>query len=286
MTKSEFSKTVLTVKVVIVKDQDEVLLLKRSKKSKNPGKWDLPGGHLDKGETLEEAIKREVTEETGLKIKVADIIGTTEFSKDSKHFKNEKRGLRYLAYFKEGEVKLNKKEHQEFEWLKIDEALNKLSRKDGFENEKREAILKAKENLELKNSLGGWQRAMADLENYKKRTAKENEDFKRYCLEEYVLGVLPVLDNFEFALQHVPEQEAENNWIVGILHIKKQLESFLTDNGVDEIESKEGDKFDENIHEVIEKTEETTEKNPKIKQVVKKGYKIGDKIIRPVMIKM
>lgn len=277
---NNFSKTILTVKAVIVREEREVLLLKRTKDVKNPNKWDLPGGHLEKGETLEESIKREILEETGLEVEVGEILKTTEFSKDSKHFKDEKRGLRYLAYYEEGEVEISE-EHQDFGWFEFDEALEKLSEKDGFENEKREAILKAKEVLELKDSLNGWRRAVADLENYKRRAVKENQDFKKYCLEDYFFGLLPVLDNFDLALKHVPEDRKNDNWIVGILHIKKQLEDFLENNGVTVLETKKGDEFDENIHEVIE----GENKKGKIKEVVKAGYKMGDRIIRPVLVK-
>jgi len=84
---SKFAKTILTVKAVIVNSQNEILLLKRSNKILNPGKWDLPGGTLEKAETLEEALTREIQEETGLKIEVADILGTAEFAKETNNLK-------------------------------------------------------------------------------------------------------------------------------------------------------------------------------------------------------
>jgi len=278
----KFAKSILTIKAVVLDEKGKVLLLKRSKKSLNAGKWDLPGGHLDKGESIEEALKREVSEETGLDVEMGEILGFTEFEKPAKQFKQEKRGLRFLAYLKSGEVKLNKDEHQDFGWFSFDEALEKLSEKDGFEAEKRKVIEKARELLQAKNAVLGWKRALADLENYKKRSEKENADFKKYSLECYIDDLLPVLDNFELALKHVPEEEEKNNWIVGILHIKNQLEEVLTNNGVSEIETKPGDDFDESVHEILE----GKAKEGKVAEVVKKGYKMGDKIIRPVTIKV
>ena len=286
MTKTEFAKTILTIKAVVIRNHDEVLLLKRSDKSKNPGKWDLPGGHLDKGETIQEALVREILEETKLEVETGEILGTTEFSKKERQFKDEKRGLRYLAYYKSGEVKLDKKEHQDFVWLKIGEALEKFSEKDGFENEKREAVLKAKKILEMKNAENAWRRAVADLENYKKRVAQNNEDFKKYCLEGYILGLLPVLDNFDLALQHVPKGKENDGWLIGIMHIRKQLEDFLIENGVSVMEVKLGDRFDENIHEAIETSAETAKETSKVSAVLKRGYKMGEKIIRPAMVKL
>jgi molecular chaperone GrpE (heat shock protein) len=69
--------------------------------------------------------------------------------------------------------------------------------------------------------------------------------------------------------------------MVGILHIKNQLEKVLNDNGVEKIEVSKGDDFDESIHEVIE----GENKKGKVKEVVKAGYKMGDRIIRPVLVK-
>jgi len=278
---SNFAKTILTVKAVVVGADNKILLLKRSKQGFNPGKWDLPGGTLEKGELIKEALKREVLEETGLEIEVGDILGTAEFAKETKQFKDEKRGLRFLAYCEESEVEISD-EHQKFGWFSFSEALQKFSEKDGFEQEKRIAVLKAQEILEAKDSIQGWKRALADLENYKKRAVRENEEFRRYCLEDYIFDLLPVLDNFDLAIKHVPEKEAGNNWIVGILHIKKQLENVLMENGVGVIEAKNGDDFDEKIHEVIE----GEFKKGKILEIVKVGYKMGDKIIRPAMVKI
>lgn len=278
---SNFAKTILTIKAVVVDDKNKVLLLKRSKKSFNPGKWDLPGGTLEKGETLKEALSREIKEETNLEVEMGEILGIAEFSKDNENFKDEKRGLRFLAYLRGGEIKISP-EHQKFGWFTWDEALAKLSEKDGFEQEKRIAIQKAREVLEAKNALLGWKRALADLENYKKRIVKENENFKKYCLEDYVCGLLPVLDNFALAVKHVPENEAGSNWMIGILHIKKQLEKFLEDMGVSVIEVQKGDDFKEDIHEVIE----GEFKKGKIEEMVKAGYKIGDRIIRPALVRV
>jgi len=277
----DFAKNILTVKAILLNDENKILLLKRSKKSSNPGKWDLPGGILEKNETLAEALSREIREETGLEIEIGEILGTAEFSKESEQFQDEKRGLRYLAYCDSNEVKISD-EHQSFKWVLMEEALEMLSAKEGFENEKREVVQKAKNLLEMKRSLDGWKRALADLENYKKRSVKENEDFKKYCLEDYISSLLPVLDNFELALKHVPEKELKNNWTIGIMHIKKQLENVLTENGVSVIEVKKGDVFNENIHEVIE----GEFKKGKVQEILKNGYKIGEKIIRPSFIEI
>ncbi len=286
----------ITLKAVVVNQKNEVLLLKRNKKSTfNRGKWDLPGGHIDEGETIEEGLKREILEETSLKAEVGFIIGTAEFSKGNKQFKNEKRGLRFLAYSQGDKVKLNKREHDEYAWLPIDEAIEKLSKKDGFEGEKRETLFAAKEYLEMKNAVDNWKRSVAEFENYKKRQAKNNEDFKKYSNEDMILEILPVLDNFDAAINHAPEEEKENGWMTGIIHIQKQLMDVLESKGVKEIAVKKGDKVDESIHEVVSgkvHPVKSGEAGPaarefnKVKKILKKGYKIADRVIRPASVEV
>ncbi len=271
----------ITIKAVVVKDKQEVLILKRAKDELfNRGKWDLPGGKLEKGETIPEALRREVKEETGLDVKVENIINFSELPKEHKHFKNEKRGLRFLVRYQGGEAKVNSKEHEKHLWLSIDEAIEKLNPKDEFENEKRETLIQAKAYLQMQEAEAGWKRAVADLDNFKKRTAKNNEEFKKYCIEDFVLDLLPVIDNFEMAVEHVPEEDRESGWMVGIMHIQKQLETVLSEKGVEKIPVKKGDGIDEKIHEVIS----GKSKKGRVKKVLKAGYRIGDRIIRPASV--
>ncbi len=277
--KEDYSRSMaITIKAVVLKD-DKVLLLKRSKKSLNAGKWDLPGGHIKKGETIEESIKREIKEETTLEVEIGQIIGTTEFPKDDKLFKDEKRGLRYICYYENGEVELNEREHSEFKWLVIEEAIEMLD-DDGFEGEKRDVLIAAKKYLEMKNAEERAARILADFENYKKRSAEQNAEFKKYCLEGFVLELLPVIDNFEMSVAHVPEGQGGDPWVAGILHIKNQFLKLLEEKGVREIPAKPGDKLNENIHEVV------SGKGKKIKKVLKKGFKIEEKVIRPVSVEL
>lgn len=134
--------------------------------------------------------------------------------------------------------------------------------------------------------LDGWKRCQADFENYKKRQADSQKDLIRYSTQSIVLQILPVIDNFHASTDHIPEDQKTNSWVVGIMHIQKQLEAVLTDNGVEEIDVKVGDNFDPFKHEAIEdmeckscKSKDYKFKN-KIKRIVTRGYKMGDKIIR------
>ena len=273
----------ITLKAVVVSNiSGKVLLLKRSKRElTNKNKWDLPGGHLEKNQTVKESLKREIEEETGLFVQQGPLLGIAEFKKDHVGFGQEKRGLRFIAYAESEDVKLSK-EHDKFEWLEIDDAIDRLSEKDGFEKEKKDVLVKAKERMELEKALDNWKRLLADFDNYKKRITQENEEFRKYSIEGMVHELLPVLDNFEMAIEHAPKEEEESAWMVGILHIKKQLEDVLFSKGVSEIETKVGDKLDESIHEVIG----GRDGKGKVSKIMKRGYRLSGKVIRPASVEI
>lgn len=275
----------MTVKAVIIRDEKDVLLLKRSKNSVVfPGKYDLPGGSIENGETMQEAMRREIKEETGIEVEVGPIIYAFDFLKDGKEKEEigHGKGIRFIAFHKSGEVKLNE-ENDTFEWADIDEAIKKLDEK-GYERDKRIALIEAKKYLENANSVDRLKRCQADFENYKKRQAENLKDFMKYSTQNMILEIIPVLDNFHVSTDHIPEDQKDNSWVVGIMHIQKQLEKVLTDNGVEEIAVKIGDKFDPKIHEAIQSHETQNIKhkteNYKIKKIVLKGYKLGEKVVR------
>jgi molecular chaperone GrpE len=137
----------------------------------------------------------------------------------------------------------------------------------------------------------GWKRCQADFENYKKRQAESQKDLFRYSIQAIVMQILPVIDNFQASTAHIPEDQKENPWVTGIMYIQKQLEQVLADNGVEECAVKVGDNFDPAEHEAVESKEcncdengEKKEFQNKVKQVVTRGYKMGDRIIRPARV--
>lgn len=269
----------LTLKAVVVKE-GKILLLKRSPEEViNKNKFDLPGGHLEVSETIKEGLKREISEETGLEVEIGAVIKLSEFPKDSPYF-DKIKSLRFIAYYKSGEVKVNQVEHSDYLWLPIGEAIEKFDKNDGFENEKRETLIKAKKYLEMKNAENLWKRALADLENYKKRIVKDKKDFRKYCLENFILDILPVIDNFEMAVEHIPEKDKNSGWVAGILHIRNQLGDVLKKEGVEKIEVKAGDKIDESIHDAIS----GDSKKGKVKKILKEGYRLGERVIRAASV--
>jgi len=290
----------LSVKAVVYDEStDKILVLRRSKKEKfHTGAYDLPGGHMDKGESVAECLQREIKDETNLKVQIGDILAIREYPKEHEMF-NKIKALRFIAYYQGGEVKLSE-EHSSFQWLTFAEVEKKLA-DDGYEQEKKETILLARKYLQNHNSVEKWQRSIADFENYKRQTAKQNKEFKKYATENVIVDILPVLDNFQASLEHIPEEEGDSGWVTGILYIQKQLLDVLQNHGVQPLEVKAGDKFDANFHEAIKaqgvsekegvdkrqkgRTNKTKHKDL-ITKVIKDGYKISDKIIRPALVEV
>ena len=124
-------------------------------------------------------------------------------------------------------------------------------------------------------------RLMADFQNYKKRVEKEKKDLYSYANEKLMNELLVVIDNFERALEHDPDDGFKE----GIEMIFKQLTDVLEKSGLAEIPAL-GEEFDPNVHNAV-MTEETEDyESGKVSGVMQKGYTLNGKVIRPSMVKV
>ena len=131
--------------------------------------------------------------------------------------------------------------------------------------------------------LAGWQRARADLLNYKKEETERMGQIIKYAAEELMMKIIPIVDNLERAEEGMTDDLKENSYFKGFLQIKGQIGDLLKEFGVEEIDAL-GKKFDPNFHEVVE---EIKEGDPgEIKEVVQKGYLMQNRVIRPVKVKI
>ncbi len=133
--------------------------------------------------------------------------------------------------------------------------------------------------------LAGWQRARADLLNYKKEEMERIGELLKYASEEFVLKILPILDNFYIAEKKIPENLKKNDNVKGLLQIKIQFQDFLRSLGVEEIKSI-GEKFDPNFHEVVEEVNKEGVEPGTIIEEIQKGYKINGRLLRPAKVKV
>lgn len=123
-------------------------------------------------------------------------------------------------------------------------------------------------------------RLFAEFENYKRRTARERIELFKTANQEVLLALLPVLDDFDRALSEIKKTD-DNILIQGVELIQEKLKSTLVSKGLEQVEVNSGDAFDADFAEAITQIPAPTpEMKGKIVDVIEKGYKLGDKIIR------
>ncbi len=129
-------------------------------------------------------------------------------------------------------------------------------------------------------------RVLADADNTRKRLSKEKDDLSRYCIESIITEFLTPLDNFENALGFIHQASEETrNWAQGFKMILTQFKDVLANHNVSSFES-EGKEFDPHLHEALEMEESEKHKDGTITQEFVKGYKCGDKVLRPAKVKV
>ena len=142
--------------------------------------------------------------------------------------------------------------------------------KELFEQEKEKA----------EKHLANWQRAEADLVNYKKRTDQEKSDLAAGNTAGIIFNLLPVIDDFERALDAIPQDQRNEGWVEGVKLIERKLMSYLESIGLCKIEAL-GQLFDPNMHEAVCHIEGD---EGKIVEEFRTGYKLKDRLLRPPMV--
>ena len=126
-------------------------------------------------------------------------------------------------------------------------------------------------------------RARADLDNYRKRVAREKEDAIRYANNSLLESLLPILDNFELGLEAAKNTPEATGIIQGLKMVRKQLEDFLRDHGV-EIVNAEGIPFDPNLHDAVGHEPNSNVTEGTVIRQLRKGFKLKDRLIRPASV--
>lgn len=140
-------------------------------------------------------------------------------------------------------------------------------------------------NKRAEEYLIGWQRERADFTNYKRDESKLREETRFYIKSKIIYEFMTVLDNFDLALKHTPEELKGNNWITGVSHIRQQLEIILKSEGAEEIKCI-GERFDPTLHEALEEVEDAGKESGVVLEELQKGYKIDGRVIRPAKVKI
>jgi molecular chaperone GrpE len=133
--------------------------------------------------------------------------------------------------------------------------------------------------------LDGWQRARAEFANYKKRVDRDQAQSYQVATGNVVRRFLEVLDDLERALKNRPEEGEGAVWSEGIELIYRKLLNMLESEGVKPMEI-ENDFFDPNLHEAVVSEENSEFESGQIIDVIRQGYVLGDRVLRPAMVRV
>ena len=148
-----------------------------------------------------------------------------------------------------------------------------------------DADAQAAENAELKDRL---LRAMAEMENVRRRTEREKQDTARYAISNFARDVLTIGDNLKRAIDHVPaeaaaEDPALKSFLEGVELTERELLNMLERHGVTRIEPA-GQRFDPNCHQAMYEVPDSDMPEGTVVEVMQAGYMIGDRCLRPALV--
>jgi len=161
-----------------------------------------------------------------------------------------------------------------------EEALDKEDKKD--REEELECLLEIKEK-EATENYDRLLRTQAEFENYKKRIKREKEDTIKFCNENLLRELLPVLDNLEAALKHGKDPKSSQSLMEGVVMVLDQFLKSLEKFGVTGFSSI-GEKFDPNRHEAMMKVEGDESEVNSVVSEFQKGYFLNDRLLRPAKV--
>gem|GEM_PF-183998 len=309
----------VTTNVLIFNSRGEIFLMRSPK-------WSnlllAPGGHVEYGETIEQAAEREIREEVGFEIadlellRYFDIINSPEFRWPHKHFLSFDLRARLVGDDDQKPV-LDEREASEYLWITPAEAI----KRSDLEATTRETIDKCilrkdptfakatageakhsffqhhfckdceKHKKEAEEYKHGWQRALADYKNLQTEVSKRRGEWAQMSETQILEEFIPIYDNFKMAFSHLPLPEREpaegrrewEQWAQGIEHIKKQFSDILKSHGVEEIKTV-GEKFDPKYHEAVGHEEVEGKPEGEIIKEISGGYKVGERVMRAARV--
>jgi molecular chaperone GrpE len=138
----------------------------------------------------------------------------------------------------------------------------------------------AAENLE------GWQRARAEFANYKRRVEAERTELAASAGAEALKRVLPAVDDFERAMQTLPDDLKDNPWVNGVVMVQRKLSAALEQSGITPIVTTPGEVFNPNVHEAITHEDSDQFTSEQIIGEVQRGYKVGERVLRPALVRV
>lgn len=146
-----------------------------------------------------------------------------------------------------------------------------------------------KENIDLVDKINeltnDLQRTRADFENYRKNVENRVMDAKNLGERKAINNILPIIDDIERAIAHLPEELVDNAWAQSVVKIYDKLEKNLAKNGIEKINSKAGEVFNPEVHEAIQ-FEDGDGETEIIAEELRTGYKLHGNVLRHSMVKV
>ena len=139
------------------------------------------------------------------------------------------------------------------------------------------------DNSELKNDL---QRTRADFENYRKNVESRISNAQNLGEKKAILALIPMIDDIERAISHLPEDLAKNSWAQNVVKMSKNLEKNLSKLGVEKINSSNGAIFNPELHEAIQFDEESEGEEEIVAEELRAGYTLKGEVLRAAMVKV
>lgn len=136
---------------------------------------------------------------------------------------------------------------------------------------------------EAARNLDGWQRTQAEFANARKRFERQRAEAFTNANIEMVGKLLPLIDDFERALESVPEDEQGDPWVSGVGLVYRKLLTMLDDMNIQVISSV-GEPFDPNYHEALTQEPSDEYESGVVVREVRRGYRLGDRVIRPALV--
>lgn len=169
---------------------------------------------------------------------------------------------------------------------KNDDVTDNLPEEDRWEEQEAQDDQQAQTSDPIAELTADLQRTRADFENYRKRVEGEKQAARDAGQASAILKLLPVVDNIERAIAHVPEDLTENKWAQGVTNLVKQLDKSLDGLNVRRIVATPGTVFDPELHEAIQFDEDAEGEQEVIAEELQAGYTLNGQPIRHAMVKV
>jgi len=126
-------------------------------------------------------------------------------------------------------------------------------------------------------------RSQAELDNFRKRSAREAQETRAYANADLLRALFPIIDNFDMGLEAARVESEKSMIFMGMSMVNRQIQDFLRDSGVQEIEA-QGKAFDPNVHEAVAQEANAEVAEGTVIRVTRRGYKLKDRMLRPASV--